>query len=109
MNTRLHHHPTSYGDVLLQGHYSDDGQCTSVEIVTADPRVLIDGKMLRRIHSGEDELTVPFAEIDHVAVGGVFRIHAANRILVYRLTEYEPPFEPGGPRIPDTYVGEWPD
>lgn len=107
MTTRIFGHRTSFGDVVLRAHYDDGGQPESVEVLEADPRVLIGGHLVREVHAGQPHERVPFAEVDEAAVGGTLRIRASNRNLVYRLTEYEPLLD--GHRVPDTYVGEWPD
>jgi hypothetical protein len=101
------HHPAGLGDVTLRSIYGDRGQVAAVEVLHADPRVLISGEVLRQIHDGKPEETVPFAGADHPGVGGVLRIHAVNRTLVYRIASDAPVAD--GYEMPDAYIGEWPD
>jgi hypothetical protein len=107
VKTRDFAHPTDLGDVVLRAHYGDDGQPESVEVLEADPRVLIGGHLIREAHAGQPDERVPFATVDKPEVGGVLRIDASNRRLVYVLTEYEPLVN--GFRARDAYTGEWPD
>jgi hypothetical protein len=107
MTTRILANPTSLGDVVLRAHYGADGQPESVEVLEAAPRVLISGQLLREMHAGQQAGYLPFAAVDKPEVGGVLRIHATNRTLVYRITEHEPVID--GRAMPDAYVGEWPD
>jgi hypothetical protein len=107
VNTQLIEHPTSLGEVILRQHCDSHGEPESVEVLHADPRVLISGELLRQVHAGTPHERVPFAMVDKPEVGGTLTIRATTGNLVYRLTEYEPLHH--GYRVPDTYVGEWPD
>jgi hypothetical protein len=107
VTTRTFAHRTSLGDVILRARYDDGGQPESVEVLEAAPRVLIGGQLVREAHAGQPHERVPFATVDRPEVGGLLRIRASNRNLIYLLTEYEPLLH--GCRVPDIYVGEWPD
>jgi hypothetical protein len=93
------HHDPSLGDVVLQEHYDGHGHTTGVEVIRADPRVLISGLLLRQIYAGS---AGRFAEVDHPGIGATLRIHADNRNLVYVITGQ-------CADCIDVFIGEWPD
>jgi hypothetical protein len=82
--------------LMLCSHWEPGGEYW-LEILHAEPRVLFGGDLLRLIRRGEAQ---PCVEVDKVGIGGLIRIRARNRYLVYRLTEHLPH---------DTWAGEWPD
>lgn len=82
--------------LILRSHWEPGGEYW-LEILHAEPRALFSGELLRTIRRGEAQ---PCVEIDRVAIGGLIRIRARNRCLVYRLA-YE--------LDDDLWAGEWPD
>lgn len=100
-------HPTSRGTVSVMCYYDEHGMAAWLEVVQADPEILVGGRFLREIHAGQSHLRLPFAEVTRVAPGGVFRILTRPAPLVYVLTAFEP--EEGGHRIPDVWVARFPD
>ncbi len=84
--------------LILRSHWEPGSYDPWVEVVHAAPRALFGGDLLRRCHRGE---ALPFTEVDHVGVGGLVRINARDRRLVYRLVEHD--------ELHDVYAGEWPD
>lgn len=89
-----------------------DGKCIITEledgtllIDRADPRVLISAEIIDEVASGRAR---PEATLDRLNftvpnghVGAALKIRAANRTVIYRLTDYLPSVH--------GYVGEWPD
>lgn len=79
----------------------------SIRIDQADPRILISGELLDIIVMCPG----PYVEVNTAGcmpppwratyVGAVLGIHAVNRTVIYRITEFVP-------RIYG-YIGEWPD
>lgn len=69
----------------------------------ADPRIVISLQLLDLIVRGEclPEVTIRLADFAFAWTGAVMRIEAANRTLVYRLTDYLPWYH--------GYIAEWPD
>ena len=86
---------TSEGLILRTGW--EPGGEPWMEVIQAEPRALFSGPLLCKVRRGE---AFPFTEVDRVAIGGLIRIRARNRYLVYRLTEHLPY---------DIWAGEWPD
>jgi hypothetical protein len=88
------------GDVrdglVLASHWEAGGE-PWLEVIHAEPRALFSGPLLRRVRRGEG---FPFTTVDKVGIGGILRINARDRRLVYRIVEHLPY---------DIYAGEWPD
>lgn len=84
-----------YDGVRLKRHYERTDEW--LEILSAEPQAVFSGELLRGIRQGNTALGVTLTE---VAVGGVLRIEARNRTVVYRLVEQ---------KEHDLFVGEWPD
>lgn len=81
--------------LILRRHW--EGGEDWLEIVHAEPEALFAGELLRGIRQGQEALGVTLTE---PAVGGLLRIEARNRTVVYRLVEH---------KEHDVFVGEWPD
>lgn len=87
----------------------DDG---GIVIDRADPRILISGELLHRLAAGDlhpgvylDSRHLPPAEDEPVRpelfAGVLLKVRAANRNVVYRITEYV--------AEANAYIGEWPE
>jgi hypothetical protein len=70
----------------------DDMDGSRIEVIRADPRVLIDAAVLQ-----DRERWLPCATL----VDGILRIEAANRTVIYRIGQYLPDH--------DAWEAEWPD
>lgn len=81
--------------LILRRHF--EGFEDWLEIVHAEPEALFAGVHLRAIRQGHEALGVTLTKAE---VGGVLRIVARNRTVVYRLV---------GQKEHDLFVGEWPD
>ena len=81
--------------LVLSQHY--EGSDSWLEVVTAMPRAMFSRELLTMIRRGEG---APGVTLDQVDVGGILRIRARDRTLVYKLT---------GQTEPGIYFGEWPD
>lgn len=81
--------------LVLRRHF--EGGEDWLEIVHAEPEALFAGELLRGIRQGQEALGVTLTEAE---VGGVLRIEARNRTVVYRLVAQ---------KEHDVFVGEWPD
>ena len=84
--------------LVLRSVWDPGAHMPELEIIVAEPRALFAASLLRKVHLGE---AAPYAECDRVGIGGVVRIRARDRTLVYLLTEYSGHL--------DVYTGEWPD
>lgn len=71
--------PPVSGEIVLRTLYND-GCATGVQILQADPRVLISGGLVRQLHEG-DPGAVKFASITKPEVGGVLRINGSTASL----------------------------
>lgn len=71
----------------------------------ADPRIIISAELIDMAARGELRSEVTFDRLNFTRpnghVGALLRIRAANRHVIYRLTEYLP--------WCSGYVAEWPD
>jgi hypothetical protein len=86
----------SPGDgLVLRRHFEGDEDW--LEIVHAEPQALFAGVHLRSIRQGREALGVSLSE---AGVGGVLRIEARNRTVVYHLVAQ---------KDDGVFVGEWPD
>jgi hypothetical protein len=88
---------SGYGDVVIRGHDWADGYYQQIEVLQADPRILISGEFIDDVAIG----THPAVTL----AGNVLTIRAANRTVIYRIVGHHPD------RLnhPDTYIAEWPD
>ncbi len=89
------------GEFVAQSHYDDPiDRCkvTSVEILRADPRILVDAVVLDDIALGRS----PFVSLFATLTGPTVRFEGSNRTVVYRIVKYL------GPEV-DAYIAEWPD
>lgn len=82
--------------LILRSHWEPGGEVW-LEVVHAEPRALFSGVLLRMVRRGE---ALPYTECSRASIGGVVKIHAHDRTLIYRLVEKLPH---------DVYAGEWPD
>lgn len=82
--------------VVLRHHY--EGSEEWLEIVSALPRAMFSAELLHEVRTGRGSLDIT---LDKAEVGGILRIKARDRILVYRLVEHN--FQL------DLFWGEWPD
>jgi hypothetical protein len=71
----------------------------------ADPRIVISAPIVDSVASGRARPEVTLSRVDFTFpnghVGALLKIRAANRHVVYRLTEWLPSIR--------AYVGEWPE
>lgn len=81
--------------LLLRRHY--EGADSWLEIVSAMPRAMFSGALLRATRQG---FGGPEVYVDYPGVGGTVHIKARERHLVYRLVAEAPL---------DVFIGEWPD
>ena len=80
----------------------DDG---SLRIDRADPRIVISAEVIEQAASGRLGPRFTVTMLDYTVpnghAGALLKIRAANRNVVYRLTEWVPSIR--------AYVGEWPE
>ena len=88
---------TAKDGLILCSHWEPGGEVW-LEVVHAEPTARFAGVLLRRTATGEAR---PFTETDRVEIGGIIRIWARDRNLVYRITGHD--------AVTDIYTGEWPD
>lgn len=84
-----------YDGLRLRRHYERTDEW--LEILSADPQALFSGELLRSVRKGN---AAPGVTLTKPEVGGVLRIEARNRTVVYRLVERDER---------DVFMGEWPD
>lgn len=84
--------------LVLRSHWGPGGIDPMLEVLHAAPEALFSGQLLRLVQRGEAQ---PFTELDRAEIGGVLKIYAEDRTLIYRLTAYD--------AKRDVYTGHWPD
>lgn len=71
----------------------------------ADPRLVISAELIEAVASGHAHPDATITMLDYTIPGGhvgaLLKIRAANRQVVYRLTEWLPSIR--------AYIGEWPE
>ena len=99
------------GECNITRFLDDNGQPAGIRIDRADPRILISGELLDMIRRNDPGYTpettferdcVCSSDLTcHHVIGGLLKLRAVNRTVIYRITEYVP-------RV-NGYIGEWPD
>lgn len=82
--------PDHIGETHLRNVY-DGGEVVDVEVIRADPCILISGRAVRGL------VMPPFATV----TDDVFTLRSPSTTLVYRLVDYDPTL--------DVWLGQWPD
>jgi hypothetical protein len=85
-----------YGECIIRGLDHDGQRYQRIEIVKADPRILIADEWLTEIRKGGGE---PHMQLD----GNVLTIVGSNRTVVYRIMGHEPDW------FTRAWIAEWPD
>jgi hypothetical protein len=89
------------GDCIITNLFVDDGPRPQIRIDHADPRILVSAELLDHAADYPDDCVRLDIATCHTYVGAVLRIHAVNRTVIYRITEYVPAIH--------CYIAEWPD
>jgi hypothetical protein len=108
-----------YGDAIFTKHWNEDCTQSWITCDHADPRIRISDVVIDQILRGEipegslvlpgdarTVMTLPAARRD--LIGAVLKINCANRVLIYRITGWEPVWLEDSDEC-GSYLAEWPD